>query len=402
MKSDPPNDISTNPHDPPLQWWRTHWHWLINPVAQSETVRRRARVLSIMLLILIVATALFLALILIQVQVHSPTITPYTALIGGMITFFLIAFGLNHLGKYELAASLTVAAVLLGAWVAIIVNNRLGVSDVFSFLYLLVSVLLCSILLSTRATIVLIVTQLIALLLLTHFVPSVSSLDFQSLVIFISFLSLLSAVSNFVSGQDLRQIELQTSELVKREALLRELSVRDALTGLYNRRYLEETLERELSRAARKQLPVGVIMIDIDHFKIYNDNYGHAAGDAVLHQLGEFLHRHVRGSDIACRYGGEEFTLILPEATRAVTRERAELVCKEALHVRVLFEGRVLHPITLSLGVAVFPADGSSAEAVLRSADSALYCAKRKGRGRVIAVDEMQPTERLPNPILRT
>jgi diguanylate cyclase (GGDEF)-like protein len=385
-----------NPAGPlhhPLYRWVAAWHWLIHPVAQSETIGRRARVLSVMLMLLVGSALLFFVLIFIQRS--SDTKLPLMSLIIGMIMFFLIAFGLNHIGKFQLAASLTVLAVLLGTWAAIAVDRTLLDINIFPYLYLVVSVLLCSILLSTRLTVVLIVVQSIALLLLPHFRPELSSLDFQSLVIFVFFVSMLCAVSTFISGQDLRQIDLQTGELLKREGMLRELSVRDALTGLYNRRYLEETLERELSRAARKGLPVGVIMIDIDHFKIYNDNNGHGAGDAVLRQLGEFLRGHVRGSDIACRYGGEEFTLILPEATREVTRQRAELVCKEAMHLHTRFEGQSLQPITLSLGVAVFPADGSTHQTVLSSADSALYCAKRKGRDQVVVADEMLPSEHL-------
>jgi PAS domain S-box-containing protein len=108
--------------------------------------------------------------------------------------------------------------------------------------------------------------------------------------------------------------------LLRSEALLREQSVRDHLTGLFNRRYLEETLERELLRASRRKLPLGVIMLDVDDFKRFNDVYGHAAGDAILHRLGEMLLGQVRGEDIPARYGGDEFIIVLPDASREVTR----------------------------------------------------------------------------------
>ena len=172
--------------------------------------------------------------------------------------------------------------------------------------------------------------------------------------------------------------------LRKREACLREQSVRDHLTGLFNRRYMEETLKRELLRASRKNLSLGIIMLDVDNFKRFNDNYGHAAGDAILRKLGNLLRAHVRGEDIACRYGGDEFIIVLPDSTRAVTFGRAELICEFSKQFHLHYEGQILEALTLSLGVAVFPEDGVTSAAVLKAADAALYRAKRAGCGRVV------------------
>ncbi len=118
--------------------------------------------------------------------------------------------------------------------------------------------------------------------------------------------------------------------LLRSEARLHELAVRDHLTGLFNRRYMEETLERELLRATRKGLSLGIIMLDIDEFKHFNDVYGHAAGDAILREFGELLATHFRGEDIACRYGGDEFIVVLLDASLETTRERAERLCEHA------------------------------------------------------------------------
>jgi diguanylate cyclase (GGDEF)-like protein/PAS domain S-box-containing protein len=172
--------------------------------------------------------------------------------------------------------------------------------------------------------------------------------------------------------------------MLKNEALLREYSIRDHLTGLFNRRYLEETLEREMLRASRKQLALGVIMMDVDDFKRFNDTCGHAAGDAILRALGNLLLGNVRGEDIPSRYGGDEFIIILPDASRAVTGERAECICQSARQYHLQFEGQTLEPVTLSFGVAVFPEDGFTSATVLRAADAALYRAKHEGRGRVV------------------
>jgi diguanylate cyclase (GGDEF)-like protein/PAS domain S-box-containing protein len=188
--------------------------------------------------------------------------------------------------------------------------------------------------------------------------------------------------------RDITERKQAQDALLKSEALLREQSVRDYLTGLFNRRYMDETLERELLRAFRKQLSLGIIMLDVDDFKRFNDTYGHAAGDAILRELGNMLLEHVRGYDIPSRYGGDEFVIILPDATRVVTSERAELICEYAKQFHLQFEGQTLEAVTLSLGVAVFPEDGSTSAAVLRTADVALYRAKREGRGQVFVANE--------------
>ena len=184
--------------------------------------------------------------------------------------------------------------------------------------------------------------------------------------------------------RDITERKQAQDALLKSQALLREQSVRDHLTGLFNRRYMEETLERELLRAARKQLSLGIIMLDLDNLKQFNDTWGHAAGDEILGALGGLLLKQVRGEDIACRYGGDEFVLILPDASQAVTRERAELICEHAKQFHLQFDGQSLAAVTLSLGVAVFPEHGVTSAGILRAADTALYRAKHEGRDRVV------------------
>jgi diguanylate cyclase (GGDEF)-like protein/PAS domain S-box-containing protein len=184
--------------------------------------------------------------------------------------------------------------------------------------------------------------------------------------------------------RDITERKQAQDALLKSQALLREQSVRDHLTGLFNRRYMEETLERELLRATRKQLSLGIIMLDVDEFKHFNDMYGHGAGDVILRELGNLLLKHVRREDIPCRYGGDEFIIVLPDASQVVTSERAEYICKKAKQSHFQFEGQALEAVTLSLGMAVFPKDGSTSAAVLKAADDALYRAKHDGRGRVV------------------
>ena len=165
---------------------------------------------------------------------------------------------------------------------------------------------------------------------------------------------------------------------------LRQQSIHDALTGLFNRRYMEETLDRELKRAQRDNKSVGVIMFDIDHFKQFNDLAGHDAGDALLRELGAFLNKTTRGGDIVCRYGGEEFLAVLPGISLENARLQAERLRQGAKELLVYHLGNPLAKCTISLGVAVFPENGLTSEALLKSVDDALYRAKNEGRDRVI------------------
>jgi diguanylate cyclase (GGDEF)-like protein/PAS domain S-box-containing protein len=181
-------------------------------------------------------------------------------------------------------------------------------------------------------------------------------------------------------------ISLAVTNLRLRETL-RNQSIRDPLTGLYNRRFMEESLERELHRAARKQLSVGIIMLDLDNFKDFNDTFGHEAGDTLLHELGNFVIKHIRAGDIACRYGGEEFLLILPEASLEATRQRAQKLNEGIRNIRVKYRGKRLKAVTVSLGVAIFPEHGRLRADVVRAADTALYRAKHEGRDRVAVAD---------------
>jgi diguanylate cyclase (GGDEF)-like protein len=164
---------------------------------------------------------------------------------------------------------------------------------------------------------------------------------------------------------------------------LHEQSIRDSLTGLYNRRFLEEFLLRELARADRKKHPLSVITMDIDHFKRINDALGHGAGDIVLRRVGLLLQGFVRQSDIACRVGGEEFSVLLPEASMQIATQRAEAIRKAVQELKLKYEDQTLSAITASLGVAAFPDHGTTPAALLHAADQALYDAKYRGRDRV-------------------
>jgi diguanylate cyclase (GGDEF)-like protein len=165
---------------------------------------------------------------------------------------------------------------------------------------------------------------------------------------------------------------------------LQNLSIRDGLTGLFNRRYMEESLAREFNQAERSKKPVGIIIMDVDFFKQFNDTYGHHAGDLVLVELAKLLRDNTRKGDIVCRYGGEEFLIILPGTPFDKIIQRAEMIRdKVQRELRIEHNGEWL-PITISLGAAACPDHGSSPEEVIKTADDALYRAKDQGRNRLV------------------
>jgi diguanylate cyclase (GGDEF)-like protein/PAS domain S-box-containing protein len=178
------------------------------------------------------------------------------------------------------------------------------------------------------------------------------------------------------------QVGLSIANIRLREAL-RIQSVRDALTGLYNRRYLEEVLDRETRRAGRAGQSMGILMLDLDHFKHFNDTYGHDAGDAVLRETAAFLLKNVRAEDFVCRYGGEEFVVILPTADLEGSKMRAEKLRSKMRELSIMHQGKSLGMVTLSVGVAAFPAHGTSPKELMAAADGGLYEAKRGGRDQV-------------------
>jgi diguanylate cyclase (GGDEF)-like protein len=178
------------------------------------------------------------------------------------------------------------------------------------------------------------------------------------------------------------QISLAIANVKLRDQL-RDQSIRDVLTGLFNRRYMLETCRREFSRAARAGQSISILSIDVDHFKKYNDNHGHDAGDMVLRAVGNCLENLFRNEDIPCRFGGEEFVVILPGADADAGSRRAEQLRSKTEEIVVRYLEKNLPRITVSIGVAVFPQAGDNPQAVLKAADEALYRAKEKGRNRV-------------------
>ncbi len=191
--------------------------------------------------------------------------------------------------------------------------------------------------------------------------------------------NLVETVSDYIT-LSLANLKLQED--------LKEQSIRDSLTGLFNRRYLYEFLKKEIAKAQRYKTEIGIILMDIDYFKQINDNYSHGLGDVVLEEIGEFLRNNIRESDIACRYGGEEFILIFPHANLENTYQRAETLRKKIKDLHFRYQKHHLNSVTVSVGVANFPQHGVTGEEAVHHADLALYAAKDQGRDRTIIYSE--------------
>jgi diguanylate cyclase (GGDEF)-like protein len=189
-----------------------------------------------------------------------------------------------------------------------------------------------------------------------------------------------------------QELTLRVKEVERLQVELKEQALRDPLTGLYNRRYLNESIPREIARARREKAPLSIIIGDIDHFKRINDTYTHHAGDKYLIDIANIMKSRTRGSDILCRYGGEEFLLVFPGADQMAAVQRAEEIRQTCLATTILYQDKALNT-SLSFGVATYPDHGESAEEIIIRADIALYVSKNTGRNRVTI---WNPAQQIP------
>ena len=355
--------------------------WLIKPLALTADVRgRRSRLLAWLLVSLLVLMAFALVLIVIVDPGADPRRGEYTGLIFALAAVFAAAYGLNASGHYAAAAWVTVVAAMVEPWASLALDPAILHGDLVPLMYAAVAVLLSSVLLSPWITVLVAGVQCAGLMLVAVLNAATASFNWPSLITFVVISSALAILSSSIMQRDIAQIEDQALQLAESERLMRELSIRDHLTGLYNRRYLEEQLERETIRSTRSNGTIAVLLFDVDHLKRVNDRLGHAAGDVVLKQVAESAAHLARGTDLACRCGGDEFVLVLPGASQDVALQRAGQL-REAVRDMHL-EPADLHgeAATISIGVAVYPRDGETAEELLNAADAALYRAKRAGR----------------------
>jgi diguanylate cyclase (GGDEF)-like protein len=341
----------------------------------GESESRRATILlgtQIALLPLLSATAALVAL-----TDSNDRRALYLAIVIGLFILMLASLAFNLRGKYKVSAWLTTIAAQLGPWGSILLDNTVRKGDFVPLIFLALSIQLCAVLLSERATLIIALVQLCSLAALIVWSPGLVVFNWASLIVFILFTSVLGIVSSFLSRKQMEQLEKNETKLQSDKILLRDLSMKDSLTGLYNRRYMEETLEREIDRAVQRNHNLGIIMADIDSFKKINDTFGHAVGDSAICDIADILRNGIRISDVACRLGGDEFVLVLPGCSLIQTRERVEALQATISKKVFQYENALVGRITLSFGIAVVPENGTHGEEVLKAVDDALYAAKR-------------------------
>ena len=297
----------------------------------------------------------------------------YTFLIGVMAIFSVFAYYFNKKGKYNFSSVLTLLIALIGAWGSIIIDFQDGFQSFFPLVYLTVPVAFSSLLFPVIFTVVLSATQFIVLIIVVFSSPQLLANDWESFLAYVLIVSVLSIVANYIIRLQLKQFK--------------ESSITDHLTGLFNRRYFEETLASKIRRKTLKDPDFGVVLIDIDRFKSYNDNYGHNTGDLLLALMGQFLLENVGLHDIVCRYGGDEFVLLITNTTLEKLYEFAE-----RLRVTIKSDGRTqldprFNQVTLSMGLAMFPQQGESSDALMAQADKNLLKAKELGKDKVVISD---------------
>jgi len=351
---------------------------------QSHPESHRSKAVILLVLQLTLILLIFATAILVCLVDTGGRLLFYLLVLGVLLPLLLGGLRCNIKGKYKKAAVITSISTIIGPWISIAFDPQILNGDIIPLVYVGLSIQLCAIMLTERATLIISAFQITGVLTAILLSPQLSAKNWPSLFAFIVFTALIGVSSAYSNRKQLEQIERQHLQLLKSETLLRDLSIRDSLTGLYNRRYMEESFDRELDRARRKETPLAVIMIDVDHFKVLNDTYGHITGDSTLKFIADFLLGSIRSSDIACRYGGDEFILILPECSRKEAAERAESMRTAFSSAEVRLPEQTISKLTLSFGVSALPQDGSTREELIASADAALYAAKQAGRNRVV------------------
>lgn len=316
-----------------------------------------------------------LLLIVILDPNHNPLNNQYGIFVAGLAIFLTVPYVLNSIGFYKVSAAMLVLGLAAAPWVSMLFDPGILRGDFVPLTYIVLPILLSSILCRIQITAILAILQFAGAAFVLMYSPSKFPFNWLSFLFFVFATSALSIFANSMIQRNLKQIAYQVKLLADNEVILREQAIRDPLTNLFNRRYLQESLTREIDRAARAGHTFGIIMLDVNGFKQINDTLGHAAGDIVLQDLGKFLLTQVRQYDIVCRYGGDEFVIIMPDTSPEATKERAG-------HLRAEIKNHDINQgkqstITISVGTAVFPADGSTFDEILISADKALY--RKKG-----------------------
>ncbi len=294
----------------------------------------------------------------------------YLFLIGLLTIIDSIAYIATLKQNYRLSSLLTVALALIGSWGSIFIDSQLGLTEFFPLIYVTITVLLSSVLLPLLITILLATVQLAVLIVLLCNTPALMTYNWPSFITYVLITSVLSIVANYISSYQLKRFK--------------ENSIRDHLTGLLNRRYFDVTLEDMVSRSTSKGFTNGILLMDIDNFKKYNDQYNHTTGDIILQRVASFLLDSLGGHAIVCRYGGDEFAVIIFNTDFAQLFEIAQTLRMQVKTVDMTDMCKMGEQLSLSIGLSLFPENGNTSDVLMEHADRNLMLAKELGKDRVM------------------
>lgn len=337
---------------------------------QQSTLDLRPALLKKMLPFMLGIVIVALLAVQLPLSYHNPDTTAYTILLGSLLGMLLVSMQALRKDHYLVSASLTVAVAFLGTWGSFLINSQSLLCDFFPLVYVSGSIIIASIFMPQTLTLVFIAANGLLLVLVVLKTPLLQTQNWPSFFIFILFVALISTIASSLIRSQVQQLQ--------------DLSIRDHLTGLFNRRYFEETLESKLRREHHGDSSVGIILLDIDHFKKFNDTYGHDAGDAVLIELANLMLRHFDISINVCRYGGDEFAILLPKVLREELSMLTESLVEKVRNHALRYNNKQLGNMTISCGYALYSYTAETLDEFIKHADQALYQAKEHGRDQAI------------------
>ncbi|NCC13482.1 MAG: GGDEF domain-containing protein [Spirochaetia bacterium] len=336
----------------------------------DTTTDLRIRLLRLIHPLMLVMILFAFTLTIAPLSFPSPNRHAYLLLLLVLLLLLILAMIARHRNHYLLSASFTLGLGLVGTWSSVLINLNAGTPDFFPLCYVTITIIISSLFLPALFTILLSATQIILLAVLVAANETLLQQNWPSFFFFVILVAFLSMIANYL-------IKIQMFQL-------KESAIRDHLTGLFNRRYFDETLSNKLKREQKGGEPWGIILLDIDHFKHFNDQYGHDAGDFVLTRLAHEMLSCFNLSATICRYGGDEFAILLPYLQQQELGTLCENLVERVHALDLPYAGKSLGSMSISVGYVRYTEQLSSAELFLKQADSYLYHAKQTGRNQAV------------------
>lgn len=308
----------------------------------------------------------------------------YFLICGSSLAVLCGAMALNLSGYHRVSLWTTVTLMFIGPWASILYEYLLRSGDYMPMMYVIIPIQITAMFIKVKPMYWLAVLQTGALAALMLTDPGRSAYNWLSALCFIFVTSMLGTITSYVLRKQYERLIHSRNALSHSEQRLRDIAIRDPLTGLYNRRFMDETFAVHFESLAPM---FSLLMVDVDHFKTVNDTYGHSCGDEIIQRVAGILTSAIRKYDVACRYGGDEFLLILNGCGPDDAMAKANKIKQDIENIIVDPQDDTQRPLTASIGVAQCPLNGTSRDAILKAVDAALYQAKENGRNRVVAAE---------------